>query len=157
MTPTTSTVASMQHSTPGRFRPRSTTKNTDKYSRLSTSDVQTGGGGCGSQARCNGHSTLTHNKNKNMTPTTSTVGSMQHSTPGQHPPRSTTTNTDKYSKCRTVDVEAGGGGRVAQRRCNRHVNINKIKRPSHPPLARCQHAAFDPGATSTSFHHNKYL
>ena len=91
------------------------------------------GGGPGSQARCSRHSTLTHNKNKIMIPTTSTVASMQHQPPGQGPPRSTTTNTYKYLRFSTSNVQTGRGGCGSQARCNRHDNINKkTKRPSQP-------------------------
>ena len=73
--------------------------------------------------------------NKKKTPTQVPLPVCSICPPGQGLPLSTTKNTYKYPRCRTGDVEAGGGRRVAQTRCNRHDNINKIKRPSQPPQA----------------------
>ena len=98
----------MQHPPPCPPTRHDTTTNTDKCVTCSVANLQVGGGGLGSQARCNRHATLTHTK-KGIT-ATDRDASMQHLTPGQSPPRSTTKNTYKYSRCRTGDVDGGGGG-----------------------------------------------
>ena len=58
------------------------------------------------QQACHPH---THTQKNGIT-ATDRDASMQHLTPGQSPPRSTTTSTYKYSRCRTDDVDGGGGG-----------------------------------------------
>ena len=61
------------------------------------------------------------------------VVSMQHSTPGQRPPRSTTTNTYKYPRCNTSNVEEGGGGPGSQTRCSRHSTLTHNKKKKMTP------------------------
>ena len=84
---------------------------------------------------------------KKQLPTHETVGDARHAPLCSHRLRSTSTNTNRYTRCCAVDMETAGGARVARSHYHR-TSQKKTKKQAHQKNG-CPRAACAPALTDT--------
>ena len=107
--PTHETVGDVQHAPLCSHRLRSTSTNTNRYTRCCAVDMETAGGARVARSVTSHYHRTSQKKQKNK-PTKKMVVHVQHAPLCPHTLRSTPTNTKKYTRCCDVDAKAGGGG-----------------------------------------------
>jgi hypothetical protein len=156
-------VVDVQHAPRCPHTPRFTSTNTSTYRQCCAVDMETGGGGHGSQVVPQATHPHKINRTHNCPPENMVVD-VQHAPLCPHTPRFTSTNTSTYIRCCAVDMETGGGGHgshvVPQATATLPHKKSKDKTHNCPPknmVVDVQHAPLCPHtprftSTNTSTH-----
>ena len=158
--PTHETVGDARHAPLCSHRLRSTSTNTNNYTRCCAVDMETAGGARVARSVTSHYHRTSQKKQKNK-PTKKMVVHVQHAPlrSQTHTPRSTSTNTNRYTTCCAVDMRTGGGGRGshAVRQAPHPHNIEMHQLPTKKMVVDVQHAPLCPHTLrSTPTNTNKY-
>ena len=156
--PTHETVGDARHAPLCSHRLRSTSTNTNRYTRCCAVDMETAGGARVARShyhRTSQKKTKKQAHQKNGCPRAACAPALTDT----HTPCSASTNTNRYTTCCAVDMRTGGGGRGshAVRQAPHPHNIEMHQLPTKKMVVDVQHAPLCPHTLrSTPTNTNKY-